>query len=114
MHLYVELWKARPAWLTLEPEERAAFVARIEPTVARLIGEGVQLVGFAVTDADVPHGSDHPYLAVWRMPTLDLVREYEQAVEATGWHAYFDQMNARGSLQTAASIREHMTRAQQP
>jgi hypothetical protein len=115
MHLYVEMWKARPAWLAMEPDERAAFLARLEPMVMKLVDEGMQLIGFAVTDADVPHGAaDYPYMSVWRMPTLDLVRAYEQAVEATGWHDYFDQTNARGSVQTAAALLEHMTRAQQP
>ncbi len=114
MHLYVELWKARPAWLAMTPEDRAAFVARLEPAVTRLVGEGVQLLGFAVTDADVPHGADYPYMAVWQMPTLELVRHYERGVEAAGWHEYFEQVNARGALQTPASVLEHMTRAQQP
>ena len=114
MHLYVELWKARPAWLAMEQEQRTAFVARLEPAMTRLAGDAIQLVGFAVTDADVPNGADYPYMAVWQMATLEDVRVYERGVAASGWHDYFEQVNARGALQTPASVLEHMTRAQQP
>ena len=114
MHLYVELWKARPAWLALEPAQRASYVEQLGPTIASLVDAGVELVGFAVTDADVPHDANYPYAAVWRMPTLDLVHQFEAAIEAAGWHRYFEQVNARGAIQPAGDVLEHVARAHQP
>ena len=114
MHLYVELWKARPAWLAMPAEERAAWVAALGPVMSDLVRAGVELVGFAVTDADAPHDADYPYVAVWRMPTRELVHDFESAVEATGWHRYFEQVNVRGELLPPAQVLDHMARAATP
>jgi hypothetical protein len=114
VHLYVELWKARPAWLALEAAERTAYVEQLGPAIASLLDAGIELVGFAVADADAPYDAAYPYLAVWRMPTLDLVHRFEQAIEGAGWHRYFEQVNARGAIQPAADVLAHSARAQQP
>lgn len=114
MHLYVELWKARPEWLALSPDDRAAYVEQLGPAIAALLGEGVELVGFAVADADAPHGANYPYLAIWRMPTLDLVHRFESGIESAGWHRYFEQVNVRGALQPPGDVLAHLARAAQP
>ena len=114
MHLYVELWKARPEWLALPAAERAAYVEGFGPAISGLLDAGVELVGFAVADADAPHAVDYPYLAVWRMPSLELVHRLEALVETAGWHRYFDQVNARGALQPPADVLAHVARAEQP
>lgn len=114
MHLYVELWKARPAWLSLSADDRTAYVAQLGPAIGQLLGAGIELVGFAIADADAPHPSGYPYIAVWKMPTLDLARALEAAVEGAGWHTYFEQINARGELMPAQDVLAHMARASQP
>lgn len=114
MYLYVELWRARPAWLALDAADRTSFVERLGPAITTLLGSGVELVGFAVTDADVPHGANFPYVAVWQMATLDLVQQFERAIEGSGWHDYFEQVNVRGTIQPPADVLEHVARAQQP
>lgn len=37
MHLYVELWKARPAWQALAVAEREAYVAQLGPAIGQLL-----------------------------------------------------------------------------
>jgi hypothetical protein len=114
VHLYVEQWKARPAWLAMPASERSAWVAAIQPML-RDAGDGnVELIGFAVTDADAPHGTDYPYMAVWRVASLQAVQTFEGHRQATGWHDYFEQVNARGELQPAVQVLDHMARAETP
>ena len=114
MHLYVELWKARPAWLALPASDRSAWVTALYPTLQASAGANVELIGFAVTDADAPHGTDYPYMAVWRLASLQTVQEFEGLRQATGWHEYFEQVNARGELQAPTHVLDHMARAQTP
>lgn len=108
MHLYVELWKARPAWLALSPAERTAYLDNVGPAIATLLEAGVELVGFALNDEATPHRADYTYLAAWRMPTIELIEALETEVEGAGWHEYFDQVNARGPLVSPADALEHM------
>ena len=114
MHLYVELWKARPSWLAMPATERADWVAKLGPLMEQLTSAGIELLGFAVTDADAPYGTDYPYMAVWRVPSLELVRQFEGGLQATGWHDYFEQVNARGELQPPSLVLDHMARAATP
>jgi hypothetical protein len=98
MILYVELWKAKPAWRALERAAREQFVAGLGPAIGELAAAGVELLGFACNDGDVPHRADYDWMALWRMPTAELARVFEQTVESSGFHDLFEQVNARGPL----------------
>ncbi len=98
MYLYVELWKPRDAWRTLSAAERRTFVDGIGPSVGQLTDAGVELLGFAVNDHDTAHRADYPWIAVWRMPTKELAVMLEKAVIDYGFHDWFEQVNARGTI----------------
>ncbi len=98
MHLYVELWKARPQWLALSADERKQYFDKIGTEIQKLIEAGVEIVGFAINDDETPHRGDYRYLAVWKMPSLEQVRMLEASVQRAGRHDYFEQVNARGEL----------------
>jgi hypothetical protein len=104
MHLYVELWIARPEWLALPAAQREAYVAKVGAALPALLAAGVELVGFATCDADPPHRAPYRYLAVWRLSDAGLARALEDAVEGFGWHRYFEQVNARGAVQPPAAV----------
>lgn len=97
-HLYVELWNPKQAWLDLSKEERQNFFDEVGGEIQNLMGEGVEVLGFAVNDEGTPFRSDHQYIAVWKMPSKDQVNMLEESVSRTGWYDYFDQVNARGKL----------------
>jgi hypothetical protein len=98
MILYVELWKSKPAWRALDRAAREQFVAGLGPAIAELTGAGVELLGFACNDGDTPHRADYEWMALWRIPTAELARVFEEAVERSGFHDLFEQVNARGPL----------------
>ena len=54
MYLYVELWKARPVWLTLGKDERERFFGTVGQEIGNQIGAGCELVAVARNDADTP------------------------------------------------------------
>ena len=98
MYLYVELWNVTQDWMDLSKEERAAFFEGVKAGMQQLTSAGVENVGWAMNDEHTPHRSDYRYMAVWKMPNLDLVETLEKAVAEAGWHKYFSQQNSRGQI----------------
>lgn len=96
MYVYVELWNVTAKWMQLSKQKREDFFNEIGPGIQKLMEQGVEVVGWAKNDEHTPYRSDYQYIAVWKMPTLQLVETLEQAVADSGWHKYFTQVNARG------------------
>lgn len=110
MYLYVELWKPRQKWLEMSEKAREEYVAGIGPDIERLTNQGVEILGFAVNDEETPHRAEYRYLAAWKMPDKSLVEDLEAAVEAAGFHDYFEQVNARGGLMSPEEAMGDMIR----
>lgn len=99
MHLYTELWNARPEWLALSEDERKDYIAQVGPGIQKLKEAGIELIGFALNDSDTPYRTNYRYLALWKMPEgKSQARLLEGILEDAGWHNYFEQVNARGEL----------------
>jgi len=98
MYLYVELWKFRPAWLELSPDDRKRWMDELLAGLQQQLESGVEVVGFASNDGDTPHSSGYDFLAVWKMPNKEAAREFEDFVESSGLHEYYEQVNTRGQV----------------
>ena len=96
MYIYVELWKFRQSWLDLSKEQREAWMNELIAGIGGLLEAGVESLAFAFNDSDTPHSSGYDYVAVWRMPNKELVEQFEKAVEDSGLHNYYEQVNTRG------------------
>ena len=59
---------------------------------------GVEVVGLVSNDGDTPHSSGYDFLAVWKMPNKETARKFEDFVEASGLHEYYEQVNTRGQI----------------
>lgn len=97
MITYIELWKAKQAWLELSKEERGTYMTALGPAIQQLTENGVQIVSWGVTDASTFSKTDYDYFAVWTFPTIESAQGFEKLVESAGWYNYFDQVNAMGS-----------------
>jgi hypothetical protein len=98
MYLYVELWKFRPAWLELSPDDRKSWMDKRLAGLQQQLESGVEVVGLANNDSDTPHSSGYDFLAVWKMPSKDASRRFEEFVETSGLHEYCEQVNTRGQV----------------
>ena len=98
MYLYVELWKARPTWLALTQAERKSWMDELLAGLQQQLQSGVEVLGFASSDADTPLPAGYDFFAAWRMPSKEAARRFERFVEGAGWHEYFEQVNARGPM----------------
>ena len=54
MILYVELWKAKPAWLALDIDKRRTYLDSVSSAMSDLAEAGVEMVGWAHSDTDTP------------------------------------------------------------
>src|SRR5215217_4774118 len=55
MRLYIELFKAKDAWLELSPEQRGAYVQQVGSSMQGVLDAGAELVGLGTTDPGTSH-----------------------------------------------------------
>lgn len=108
MYLYVEMWKPRQAWHNLAREQREEFLRQMSSGIDKMMAAGVQLIGLALNDDDVPNDAEFRYVAVWKMPGKGHVHMLERSVRAEGWDNFFEIGNSRGQLISVAEALEDM------
>lgn len=104
LYLYIELWKARPEWFVLSQQEREEFLSQAQHSIQGVTNAvGVEIV-FGFNDSETFNRADYRYVAVWKMPDKGLARQLEEAVEQSGWHQYFEQVNVGGQMSAPETI----------
>ena len=131
MYLYIELWKAKEAWLKLTTEERKTKLNQLLQLAKQHPIEGVIPYSFHnVGDVTLLDGiierpvivSDHVarptgfhYAAAWMVPTRELIKQFENRVESLGWWwEYFEQQNAWGVMDREATVGDMINPGQAP
>jgi hypothetical protein len=97
MITYIELWKAKQAWIDLSKEERGKYLTALGPAIQQLMESGVQIVSWGSNDTATFSKADYDYFAVWTFPDTPTAQQFETMVEGAGWYNYFDQVNAMGT-----------------
>ncbi|TSD64048.1 hypothetical protein FFF34_015965 [Inquilinus sp. KBS0705] len=97
MKFYIEIWKAKQAWLDLSIEQRGAYMAQLGPSIQQLAEQGVEIITWADNDADTFKRVDYDFFAIWKFPTDGLAKAFEDLVNGAGWYNYFDQLNIKGN-----------------
>ena len=103
MKTYIELWKAKGAWLNLSKEERGNYMNGLGPAIQQLLDNGVQIISWGVNE-DPTKRVDYDFFAVWTFPNTESAKQFEQLVEQVGWHNYFDQVNAMGDASSPQDV----------
>ena len=104
MKSYIELWKAKAAWLNLSKEERGSFLSQLGPHIQDLAKKGVEIVSWGVNEDTTSHRAAYDFFAIWNMPDDEIVKEFENIVEGAGWYTYFEQVNACGLATTPQEV----------
>jgi hypothetical protein len=121
MYLYIELWSAKEVWIKLTTEQRKAKIdqllqeAKLHPITGVVpfsfkkagdvyLFDGVTEQPVIISDA-VARPTGYRYAAAWMVPSLELIHQFEKRVENLGWwFEYFDQKNAWGVMDVAATV----------
>jgi hypothetical protein len=104
MYLYIELFRAKDAWLDLSPEQRGAYVQQVGSTMHGVLEAGAELIGAGVAEPGTSHHVGFDFFAVWKLPNADVVRAFEDGIERDNWYDYFEQVNASGELTDFESV----------
>lgn len=105
-HYLAELYTPTPAWLALSPEARQQFFEAIGAGMAGLSALGVEPIALGETDATTLHGASQPFFAIWRGPDASAIDALVQGIAASGWHDYFETVNATGA---GVSLTAHLS-----
>ncbi|RYD90134.1 MAG: hypothetical protein EOP50_16460 [Sphingobacteriales bacterium] len=96
MITYIELWKAKQAWLDLSKEERGNYMGALGPAIQQLLENDVQILSWGRNEAGTFSRADYDYFAVWTFPNSEAAQGFEKIVEGAGWYNYFEQVNVMG------------------
>jgi hypothetical protein len=95
-HYLVELYSPTPAWLALDEERRQAYFSAIGAGMLELGKAGVEAVAVGEIDDKIDHSAAQRYFAIWKLPNRDMAHHLVAAISETGWHQWFDTVNATG------------------
>ncbi|WP_337867755.1 DUF6616 family protein [Meiothermus sp.] len=104
MYILVEQWTPKAKWLQASSEERSSFMQGVGQAIVELSQQGVKVISWNLNDLDTSHRAEATYFAVWSFPNLEVARNFEDAVEASGWYEYFEQTNLRGLAQSPEEV----------
>jgi hypothetical protein len=95
-HYLTELYSAKPAWLALPAQERQQFFATIGAAMPALSALGVQAIALGKVDPSRLHCAPQSFFAIWRCPDEASLDALISGIAQSGWHNYFDTINASG------------------
>lgn len=107
MHMFIELWRAKPAWEALGREERAKYMEQVGAGIQPLAEAGVEAITWGLVDEDTSRRAGFDFFAVWRMPDKNGARLFERAVEEAGWYEYMEQVNVSGEMASPQEVIAH-------
>ena len=96
MHYLLELYSPKPAWLALDGTARQSYFATVGAGMAALSGSGAEALAMGAVDGGKLHAAAQQFYAVWRFPDEAALDALLAGIAATGWHDYFDTLNAAG------------------
>lgn len=91
-----ELYTPKAAWLALDQQDRQAFFQTIGAGLAALKALGVEAIAMGETDRMGIHPASQQFFALWRVPDDVALKALLSGIAASGWHDYFDTVNAAG------------------
>ena len=104
MKTYIELWKAKTAWLEMSPEARGEYMNQLGPAIQSIIDKGVKIISWGVNDDSTFQKADYDFFGVWEFPDEEAVKPFEELVESAGWYNYFEQVNVCGTATTPEEV----------
>lgn len=104
MKVFIELWNAKDAWKNLPIADRQDYMAQIGPVMEDLISRGAVIEAWGLNEDETSHKSGYDFFAVTKLPSDELLKEFQTIVEAAGRYNYFEQVNLSGSLMTPEEV----------
>ena len=94
--IFVELYNYAPAWAKCSENERADYIKKIIEAVSGMKAAGVDVIAYGKNARETDRRAPYDFFCVYRVPNVEVQREFEQQVAASGWYEYFEQVNVSG------------------
>lgn len=91
-----ELYSPKPSWTALSHSERIDFFEKIKTGMTALSDAGIEAIAMGEVNARKKHSAPQRFFAIWKFPTETSLDALIEGIAATGWHDYFDTVNACG------------------
>lgn len=95
-HYLAELYSPKPSWLALDQAGRMRFFERVGAGMGPLLALGIEPLASGQTESTALHSASQQFFALWRAPDQAAMNTLLSAIAATGWHDYFETINATG------------------
>ena len=112
--VFIELYNYRPAWAECPESERTDFSKKVVEAVKGLRSAGVDVVAYGMNSPETDRRAPYDFFCVYRVPNVELQREFERQVVASGWYDYFEQVNVSGDAQDFEAVLLGNARIAQP
>ncbi|WP_225029103.1 DUF6616 family protein [Xinfangfangia pollutisoli] len=96
-HFLAELYTPKPAWHALSDAQREAFFATIGSALPHLSSLGVEALALGKVDPGKLHSAAQTFFAIWRCPDDAALEALVSGIAQSGWHSYFETVNAGGA-----------------
>ena len=113
-HYLAELYTPKPAWLALTDTERQQFFAAIGAAMPALSALGVEALALGKVDQTKAHAAPQTFFAVWRCPNDAALEALVDGIAQSGWHDYFETINAGGEATDLAGHLAQLGEATRP
>jgi haloalkane dehalogenase len=105
MHqIFVELYNYNDGWRQETPEKRMAFVLEISKAINSLADHGIEVIAYCFNDQETDRRAPFDFFCVYRVPSIEAQRIFEQQIAASDWYRYFDQVNLRGAAMSPTGV----------
>ena len=108
MKLFTEICRAKPAWLALSADERAAFLEPVGSVMRKLESQGANIVAWGFNDLHTPQRAPYDFFATIVFPDDETMLSYEQLFRRAGWYDYFEQVNIAGDIKTYSDVLDQL------
>jgi len=102
--IFIELYKYRQAWLDMDAVGREQVAATVRGAMRDLGAAGVEVVGWGFNDLETDHRAPFDFFCVYKVPSFEFQRGFDQSISQSGWHELFEQVAASGMIESPADI----------
>ena len=92
-----ELYSPKSSWHALSAEGRQSFFEKVGAGMGGLAALGIEALALGPVDVTKPYAPEQSFFAIWRFPDEAALDMLIAGITATGWHDYFDTINAAGA-----------------
>lgn len=112
--IFIELFSYKDSWLNLPEEQREAYRQGVLEAIAGQVAQGLDVISWGFNDHATDRRAPYDFYCVYRTPSADYQRQFEQDIAAAGWHEYFAQVNVSGRISTPESLFDALVKLERP